>query len=353
MSIEQSALSQTIASTATLKLARLHALDSFYTPMEERFERITRLAKRALGVPIAAITVVEGQRQWFKSVLGWRVLELPMSRSLCERVVQTSTQVIVNNTLHDTDFAEHPLVVGKEKFRFYAGYPLKDSNGNTVGTLCAFAFQPRTSGRRFRQALEDLGKLAERELFTMELANAQAALVTKLSESRRQAMFDPLTRLWNRRGGLKLLNTALKDSVAKDFCLGICLADVDNFKRINDDFGHRVGDEVLRRLARLIVAAVRPTDIVCRYGGEEFLIILRDVDELTCLDIGARICECIRTSPIRTSQGTLSASISVGIAMRKSSDPISSTQLIENADKALYSSKHAGRDRVSIESRPA
>ena len=67
---DETALSRTVASTATLKLANLHSLDPFYTPLEERFERITRLARRALNVPIAAITVVQGDRQWFKSVSG-------------------------------------------------------------------------------------------------------------------------------------------------------------------------------------------------------------------------------------------------------------------------------------------
>ena len=70
------ALSRTLASTATLKLAKLHSLDPFYTPLEERYERITRLARRALSVPIAAITIVQGDRQWFKSVAGWQISEL-------------------------------------------------------------------------------------------------------------------------------------------------------------------------------------------------------------------------------------------------------------------------------------
>jgi diguanylate cyclase (GGDEF)-like protein len=345
---QKTGLSRTLASTGTLKLANLHSLDPFYTPLEERFERITRLARRALNVPVAAITVVQGDRQWFKSVLGWQVTELPISKSLCGAVLESGKQVIVEDALDDLYLMSNPLVCGKPKFRFYAGYPIKDSEGKTIGTLCVIDVKPRKTDSNFGDALADLGDMAQRELFTVELSNAQSALVAKLGEARRQAMFDPLTRLWNRRGGVDLLNAALKESVQHEHTLGICLADIDKFKLVNDQFGHNVGDQVLRKVASTIVASVRPQDIVCRYGGEEFLIIVRDVTEKECITVGQRICSSMRNLPIRTREGTVPASISIGIAMRNRGDPISTAQLIEKADQALYRSKRDGRDRVSI-----
>jgi diguanylate cyclase (GGDEF)-like protein len=190
--------------------------------------------------------------------------------------------------------------------------------------------------------------MAQRELFTVELSNAQSALVAKLGEARRQAMFDPLTRLWNRRGATDLLNAAIKEAVKYNHSIGVCLADIDNFKQVNDQFGHQIGDQVLRRVASSIVASVRPQDIVCRYGGEEFLVIVHDVDEKGCLAIGERICDGMRNLTINTRSGSVPATISVGIAIRGRGDPISSERLIAMADEALYKSKRDGRDRVSV-----
>lgn len=344
---EESALSRTLASTATLKLAKLHSLDPFYTPLEERYERITRLARRALSVPIAAITIVKDDRQWFKSVAGWDITELPVATSLCGEVLKSGKAVIVKDTLKNLDLMNNPLVLRKPKIRFYAGYPINDSDGKTIGTFCVMGMKPRTPDSNFGPTVADLGELAQRELFSVELSNAQSALVAKLGEARRQAMFDPLTRLWNRRGGMDLLDKALNDALKHDHTLGICLADIDNFKRVNDQYGHQVGDEVLARVARKIVGSVRPQDSVCRYGGDEFLVIVHDIGEKDCAEIAERMCDGIRSSPVRTRGGTVRATLSIGIAMRNRGDGLTPHGLIEKADQALYNSKRAGRDRVS------
>jgi diguanylate cyclase (GGDEF)-like protein len=345
---DETSLSRTVASTATLKLANLHSLDPFYTPLEERFERITRLARRALNVPIAAITVVHGDRQWFKSVAGWQVTELPMSNSLCGEVIREGKQMIVSDTLQDLYMMDSPVVRNKPGIRFYAGVPLRDSEQKTVGTFCVMDVKPRKADTGFATTLADLGDMAQRELFTVELSNAQSALVAKLGEARRQAMFDPLTRLWNRRGASDLLNSALKEADRCKHTLGICLADIDNFKQVNDQFGHQVGDQVLRRVAGSIVASVRPQDIVCRWGGEEFLVIVHDIDEKGCVAIGERICAGMRELPIQTRDGLVPASISIGVAMRNRGEAVTSDQLIALADAALYRSKREGRDRVTV-----
>ncbi len=346
---EESALTRTLASTATIKLAKLHALDPFYTPLEERFERLTRLARRALSVPIAAITIVQGDRQWFKSVAGLEITELPMAKSLCGAVLKEGKPVIVKDALEDLDLMSNPLVLGEPKIRFYAGHPIKDSDGKTIGTFCVMGMKPRTTDTNFGPTLTDLGEMAQRELFSVELNNAQSELVAKLGEARRQAMFDPLTRLWNRRGGIDLLNKALDEALRHDHTLGIYLADIDNFKSVNDEYGHQVGDEVLSLIARKIVGSVRPQDLVCRYGGDEFLVIVHDVEQKDCAEIAERVCDGIRNAPVRTRGGTARVTLSIGIAMRNRGDGITTHGLIEKADQALYSSKRAGRDRVSIE----
>ena len=341
-----------LASTATMKLTKLHRLDPFYTPLEERFERITRLACRALESPVAAITIVQDDRQWFKSVQGWRATEIPMSKSLCAEVIKTGEQKIIEDTLNDLYLMSNSFVCNAPKFRFYAGYPLKNAEGETIGTFCVMDVKPKATDSHFADTLADLGNMAQDELLTTEIYSTQEALVAKLGESRRQAMFDPLTRLWNRRGGLDLLRTAVDEVLKHNQTLGVCMADIDHFKNINDGHGHAVGDQVLRKVASTIVAAVRPEDIVCRFGGEEFVVVVRDVDNRACFTIANRICSSIREMPIRTREATIPVTISLGIAMRDHDDIVTMEQLLESADKALYKSKDDGRDRVTFATSP-
>ena len=341
-------MSRSLAGTHTLKLARIHQLDPFYTPLEERFERLTRLGRRALEAPVVAITAVRDNRQWFKSVVGWQVSELPLEDGLCGPIIGDGQPRIVSDTLADPLFAKKAIVIGPPKFRFYAGYPLRDASEMTVGTYCVFDTKPRETDEHFAKLLADMGQLAERELLTTDLCDAQTQLIAKLSEARRQAMFDVLTRVWNRRGGLELLEMALNGADKEKEGFSICLLDIDNFKQINDQYGHPVGDQVLRKIASNIVASVRPHDIVCRYGGEEFLTILRGAGLEHCAEIAERIRTNIRALPIRTREATMPMTVSIGVAVQSPDNDITAEQLIKHADQALYKSKHRGRDRVTV-----
>ena len=349
MNNNMSPLNEDLASTATLSLAQLSEQDPFfYTPLEARFERITRLAARALNVPVAAITVVHDERQWFKSVTNWAINELPLKQSMCAEVIETGRRIIANDTLDELCLMSNPFVCNGPKFRFYAGFPLQDRDGNTFGTFCVMDAKPRETDEKFAVAFADLGDMAQHEIVSTDIHSAHIELVAKLGESRRQAMFDVLTRLWNRRGGMHLLNKAVKQALQYDQTIGVCMADIDNFKSVNDRYGHPVGDLVLRKIANLIVATVRPEDVVCRFGGEEFMIMIRDVDDRACFDIANRVCKNLREQPIRTRKSTLAMTISIGVAMRNFGDNVTVEQLLQQADDGLYKSKHNGKDRVTF-----
>ena len=99
-------LSKTIASTATLKIANIHSHDLFYTPLEERFERITRLARRALHAPVAAISLLNEDKQWFKSAAGWGISELPRDQAICKLTVEANQILMIGDTLEDPRVAQ-------------------------------------------------------------------------------------------------------------------------------------------------------------------------------------------------------------------------------------------------------
>lgn len=340
-------LSRTIASTATLKLAHPPLLDLFYTPLEERFERITRLARRTLSVPVAAITLVNAEKQWFKSVAGWSVSELPRRASLCTLTLERNDLHVIADTHADPRTRHHPLVVATPKFRFYAGFPLTDPTDMTVGTFCVFDLKPRRMSDADRRCILDLAAIAQREFADDHICHAHAALAAKLGVARREAMMDPLTRLWNRRGASVLAESALQRADRSGEPLGIVVIDLDTFKQVNDTLGHHAGDDVLRRIGERLVGCVRPDDAVCRLGGDEFLVVVANGDESTTATIAERIRCGITETPVPTRNGGVQMSASVGYTIREPRDDVSFDALVQRADRALMRSKGDGRNRVS------
>lgn len=345
---ESTALSRTIASTATIRLASIPRSSLLYTPLEDRFERITRLARRALGTPVAAVTLVDASKQWFKSVTGWAISELPVANSLCQWTIQAQSLTMIGDLTADTRTADHPLVTDGPKFRAYAGAPLSNDEGLTVGTFCIYDVRRREFSDADRQTLEDLRNLAQQEFLSDRLNDFYAQLTQKLGVSRRESMMDALTHLWNRRGASVLLRNAMDRADRMGNALAVMAIDLDEFKRVNDTFSHQVGDEVLRRLARRLVACTRSSDFSCRIGGDEFLLIMVDTDADAAHAVAERLRADVTGTPVRTRQGALPISVSIGGTVREPGETISADELIARADNGLMQSKRSGRNRVAM-----
>jgi GAF domain-containing protein len=142
-------------------LKKINILDS---NTEERFDRITRIAAAAFDVPIALVTLIDKDRQWFKSHFGINMLETPRDQAFCAYTILENKVMIVRDTLIDPRFAYNPLVTGEPRIRFYAGYPLSLPDGTSPGTLCLIDIRPRDLDKTKRDLLCDLGRLVELEL---------------------------------------------------------------------------------------------------------------------------------------------------------------------------------------------
>jgi diguanylate cyclase (GGDEF)-like protein len=343
---KQPALTETIASTATIRLAQLPESTFYCTPIEERFERITRIARRALDVPVAAITFLSEQKQWFKSVTGWNVTELPNDQSFCPITLAAGDLTVFEDTRQDAAVRQHPLVVAGPQFRFYAGLPITDESDNLCGTFCVFDQKPRQMSPVDRATLRDLAALTEREIVSERMKSVHHSLTAKLGMARRESMMDPLTRLWNRRGASVMIKGALDASRKQGSSVGIAILDLDNFKRINDTYGHQVGDEVLRKTALRLIQSIRDNDCACRVGGDEFLLVMKDTDPTAARQTAERVRRNVVETPIPTRQGEITLSTSIGFTVRNGKDEISVDDLIDRADQALMKSKSLGRDQV-------
>lgn len=169
----------------------------------------------------------------------------------------------------------------------------------------------------------------------------------KVSEARRQierlATFDGLTEVYNRGYGMGRFEEEFIRFSRNDKGLACLMVDIDHFKQVNDRFGHQVGDGVLKEVASRISQSLRPYDMLCRYGGEEFMVVLPETELAAAVNIGERICQTIREETIRD----CSVTVSIGVTAVVMGDP-DLHEIINRADEALYHAKNEGRDRVEV-----
>ena len=182
---------------------------------------------------------------------------------------------------------------------------------------------------------------------TRENLILKARLARALCESRR----DALTGLYNRRHFELSMKRMLRERVATGERMGVLFIDADHFKQINDRFGHDVGDVALRHLSRVISSTVGVQDIVCRYGGEEFAILLSDVNDDEPQHTAERIRKAVELNPLQTPAGELSMTVSIGAsALPVQTDEGFLMRLVKSADDAVYLAKANGRNRVEVQS---
>ncbi|HSV16502.1 MAG TPA: sensor domain-containing diguanylate cyclase [Tepidisphaeraceae bacterium] len=325
-------------------LRRTHLLD---TPLEERFERLTRLAQRILQMPIAALSLVDADRQWFKSIQGFKIAETSREISFCGHAILRDDVMVVPDARADVRFSDNPLVAGEPHVVFYAGCPVRASDGSRIGSLCVIDQKPRTMSHEDLQALRDLAAIAENELSESMQRSVQQELMAQLDMVSRQAQVDSLTRVWNREAIFELLDTELARARRAGTGVGILMADIDFFKRINDTLGHAAGDVVLSQTARRILGTIREVDVLGRYGGEEFLVVLGPCNgEVGTKIVAERICDRIGASPLVTEFGPIQVSVSVGAAYCETATAVTGEMLVQAADEAMYRAKRAGRSRV-------
>jgi GAF domain-containing protein len=157
------------------RLAALRALELLDTPQEERFDRITRTATRLFKVPISLVTLVDEDRQWFKSCVGTEVRETSRDISFCGHTILRPAPFIIVDASLDLRFADNPMVTGPPYVRFYAGIPIHSTSGHTVGSFCVIDTEPREPTDEDLDGLVDLAGWAETEIQVVEFSRALKA----------------------------------------------------------------------------------------------------------------------------------------------------------------------------------
>jgi diguanylate cyclase (GGDEF)-like protein len=308
------------------RLRTLRSINILDTPAEERFDRLTRLAKRMFNVPIALVSLIDENRQWFKSRDGLDISETSREISFCAHAILNNEIFIIPDATKDARFADNPLVVDKPYIRFYAGCPLRYIDGSMLGSLCIIDTKPRTFSEEDYEAIKDLAELAEHELMGVQLAT-----------------LDDLTRISNRRGFITLAENSLKICARQDIPASLVYFDLNKFKNINDEFGHAEGDRALRVFAEQMRLSFRESDVYARLGGDEFVALLTDTSMEQAVDIIAKFRHSLALYNERAKRG-YDISFSDGILNIQHQHNHSIERLLDLADSLMYQKKNQPLD---------
>jgi diguanylate cyclase (GGDEF)-like protein len=311
------------------RLKTLRSLDILDTPPEDRFDRLTRMAKRMFGVPIALVSLVDENRQWFKSCAGLDASETPRDISFCGHAILGNEVFIIPDATKDERFADNPLVLNEPNIRFYAGCPLRALNGNKLGTLCIIDRKPRSLGEEDIEALQDLAAMVERELAAVQLAT-----------------LDELTNISNRRGFMMLAQHALNLCARQQIPVSLVFFDLNEFKPINDTFGHAEGDRALIAFAEQMKSIFRDSDLFARLGGDEFVVLLASTSKELAERIIARSRQSLEKYNQHADRG-YDISFSYGIVDFDPDRHRTVEALLIDGDAMMYKSK---KQRTDVDS---
>ncbi|WP_416411232.1 diguanylate cyclase [Pantoea sp. App145] len=303
------------------RLAQLRALNILHTPAEERFDRLTRLARRLFGVPVALVSLLEEDHQWFKSIAGKSGETAPRNTSFCGHAILQDDVMVVENALEDDRFYDNPLVTGENPVRFYAGCPLRTPAGAKVGTLCIVDHHARSFDADDCHTLRDLAAMAEAELIAFQTATS-----------------DELTQITNRRGFMTLGQLALNECLVKQLPACLTFLDLDRFKEINDTLGHRQGDRALMDFADAMKVSFRQADIFARLGGDEFVVLFNGLQQSDAEGVLARFDRQLQRQTFDLSR-LYQLHFSSGIVEFDPQQPLTLEQLLEGSDERMYAAK--------------
>lgn len=299
------------------RLATLYALDLLDRPASPRLDRITRLACRLLNVPIALVTLVDAEVQWFRSRQGLDLVMTPREYSFCAHTILSDETMVVEDALNDLRFFDNPLVRQHPGVRFYAGCPIAAWNGSHLGTLAVMDLQPRKLSEGELSAFEDLGDLAREEIGSMALD-----------------VVDDLTGLVNRRGLQLIAAQTVPRAVREGESLSLLFIDLDEQSFTPGEI-RRASDEALLAVAEVLRAHLRGADVPARFRSDEFAILLPDTAEKQADLVLSRLIAALEEAR-RHSLALRTVTINAGRAtLDPSEEGFSLDTLIERADAAM------------------
>lgn len=313
----------------TERLAALRSYDIVDTAPEQPYEKLAQLVRSLLGVPMAAITFIDKDRQFLKARPGLGASETSRELSFCQYTIQSRSEMMIPDTSLDERVRDNPFVTDDPFIASYLGIPLITADGYALGSLCAMDTSQRTYSAR-----------------EVELMRNLASLVIDWLEMRRIANCDFLTGAMTRRSMIAELEREMLRHERYQRPCAIAVLDLDRFKSVNDTYGHSAGDALLKAVAAACQATLRSGDILGRIGGEEFALLLPETGTEEALNIAERFRAAIERVRL-DEHPEIRPSASFGIAPL-SLAYTSAEQWLAAADSELYRAKREGRNRCCL-----
>lgn len=307
-------------------LERYGVIDS---PSDEHFERIVELASLIFATPIAAISLVEKDRQWFLCNLGLEASETPRDQAFCAHAIAGDGVLVVPDAREDVRFRANPLVTDAPHIRFYAGAPLHSPEGHNLGTLCVIDREPRRISEVQRRQL----------LLLSEMVMHEIAL-------RRQARLCPVTGLPIRHTFLTIGGHEVQRARQQGIPLSLLCIDIDNLRQVNNRWGHGAGDQLLRDLVSLLASQLREQDFLARLGDGEFALLLVGMEEGDALVLAEHLRQAVAELPGVYNRFDFALHISGGLTGLAPGDR-GIEDLLRRADQALALAKGNGRNQIA------
>ena len=315
------------------RIAALRALNILDTPPEERFDRLTRLAKGLFGVPVALLGLIDENRQWFKSRIGLEVPEIPRDISFCGHAILGDGIFLIPDAARDERFHDNLLVKHEPRIRFYAGCPLAAPDGSKLGTLCLIDRVAREFSDDDLALLRELAHMAEQELAV-----------------ERMAIMDTLTQLSNRCGFDTLTQHALDMYRRLEIPASLLYFDLKHLQQINDRFGHADGNHVLRRFARLLKQTFRDPDVPGRIGGDKFAVLLANAGRTEANAVLHRLRQTVEQDN-RSARRGCDIVFSVSVVTFDAACHADASELLAEAEALMSAQKKQRQERVMRRSR--
>jgi diguanylate cyclase (GGDEF)-like protein/PAS domain S-box-containing protein len=308
-------------------------------------QTILQLTTQLVNADLGALALISSDRQEMQFNHTYN-LPGPLKRTSAPVGKGLSWEVALKNaSLLVDDYQQHPAALEEWKelgVRSFLGVPLV-AGSDTLGTLSLFRMAP---GRPF----------SDRDRFLAEMVARQAGIAIqnarRYEEAKHLATHDSLTGVYTRHHFFELAHREYERSLRYQRPLALIMLDLDGLKQINDEYGHQAGDQALQVLAQICKSALRQVDLIGRYGGDEFIILLPETELMKAVRAAERVRERANQAVIQNHQGAVRISVSLGVAALES-DVESFEALVDRADQAQYAAKENGKNQVRIwEARP-
>ena len=320
------------------RLAALLRYGILDTPPEPQFDRLVELAVHVFGLPMALVSFVGKDRQWFKANQGVPFAETLRCESFCAIAIEQEDVTVIPDVDRHEQFRTYPLVLGEPYVRSYAGAPLITPDGQKIGTFCVLGTEPREFTEKERHLLASFSEMVMDELRLRQALQDLSAM----------AMTDTLTGLPNRVQFRQQLIEACRRADVTGEKVVVGLLDLDRFKLINDSFGHTTGDLLITAVARRLKEATATNDVVARMNGDEFVLLFTDVRSVADIALVTKRLQDSFGVPFVIAGQELFVHWSLGLSVYPD-DARELDALLSHADAAMYRVKRAGGGHTAFQ----